>query len=190
MFSPVGGAYSLLRQVKGKNAETKPFFVKSAKPLMQHLAQAPFDKHDKMFMENELHMKYRATDDEEESTRRAVLAMSDAFELLAVWDWLYRLEHGMDVDEYGTEITYLGNALGHLIREVDDQPSTSLDGTRVLGKSVGASYFAHKSECMKYLGIDTTDKAYRVRVNLLFKYYLDLPPIYTEETDDGIQGTN
>ena len=99
MFSPVGGAYSLLRQVKGKYAEGKPLFDKNTKSMMQHLAYAPFDSHDKSILTEDLNMVFRPVDSSEEASRRAFLTISDAFELLAVWDWLYRLEHVMNVDE-------------------------------------------------------------------------------------------
>lgn len=185
MFSPVGGAYSLLRQVKGKYAEGKPLFDKNTKSMMQHLAYAPFDSHDKSILTEDLNMVFRPVDSSEEASRRAVLTISDAFELLAVWDWLYRLEHGMNVDEYADDIKLLGNELSRLIRAVDDHPSVSLMGTRDMGKSIGASYFAHKDSCLKYLDVEGSESAYKMRVNLVFKYYLNLQPMY-EETKDGI----
>lgn len=179
MFSPIGGAYNLLRQVKGNYQSSGPLFDENIKPVMQHLAKASFSTEDKNFLIQELNMKYRGTDDPEESSRRAVLTLSDAFELIAVWDWLKRLHDGSDLDAYADDLSILGNELGKLIRAVDDHPSFTLSGTREISKSVAASYFSHKNACLDYIGQDA-EQAYKTRVNLVFKYYLGLAPMYEE----------
>jgi len=189
MFSAIGGAYYLLRQVKGKYKGSSHLFSGVSKNYMKKLAKAPFDDNDKAYLK-ELGMQYIPADNEEENARRAVLAMNNAFELIAVWDWLYRLEHGLNSDEYLDEINFFGSELSRLIRAVDDHPSSTLMGTRELAKSVGAQYYAHKDACEKYVDTDHSDSAYRVRTNLVFKYYLNIPMIYAEETEDGISGTN
>lgn len=184
MFNPVGSAYHLLRQVKGKFPKSHELFSDKGKAMMQELAKSNYDTESKRMLTS-LHMGYIPGDNEEESNRRAVLAVADAFQLLALWDWLHNMG-----SEHEEVITYLGSVLAPLVRKMDDQPYHTLGSSRVLSKSLSSSFVANMEACLDYLGGKAYEEAYKLRVNMLCQHYLDLPIIFIEGDTNGISRTN
>ena len=177
MFNPIAGAYYILSKVKENYPEIRETFfnTKEGKHLMKEFAKAPQSKYDRDYV-YKINMGVPIVTGDDVRGRQAILSLNDAFQLVAVWDWLQRLSTGLDTDVYDEEVNYMGSVLGDLIKRVDAHD------TRRLSTGIGFSYFSNRHKCYDFLEtvapITGPEASYLLRVNLVIKYYLGMEPIF------------
>ncbi|ACO37068.1 unknown [Lactobacillus phage Lb338-1] len=178
-FNAVSGAYYILRKLRDTIPESKKFLDKDAiKLIAQDVSSST-----KSDINTKFNMGVKTASNPIQAYRDTVLHINDAFQLLALWDWLNKMRNGGDVDAYGKTIVSLATSIKDMIKHIEGHQEVYMDHNRSLLKSIVATYVANMPNAVNELGEDIED-AYKIRTNMLLKYYLDLPTLFILEGED------
>lgn len=178
-FNAVSGAYYILRKLREEIPESKEFLDRDSIKLIA----TDISSSTKGFVNDTLNMGVKKASNPIQAYRDTVLHINDAFQLLAIWDWLNKVRSGEDADTYNKTIVSLAGSIKNMLKHIEGHQNVYMDHNRSLAKSIEATYIANLPKAVKEVSAEIED-AYKIRSNMLLKYYLGLPTIFILEGED------